>query len=46
MKAVLHESGVTHHHKSNQISQTRLNKLMKKKLAKKAKKLKNAKFIH
>ena len=38
MKAVLHESGCTHYHKSSQISQTRLQKLMKKKAEKKKKK--------
>lgn len=40
MKAVLHESGSTHHHKGNAPSQARLEKLMKKKAEKKAKKKK------
>lgn len=40
MKAVLHESGCTHYHKSNQISLDRLQKLMKKKAQKKKNKVK------
>lgn len=40
MKAVLHESGSTHYHKKKSISQTRLDKLMKKKAIKKSAKKK------
>jgi len=40
MKAVLHESGSTHYYKSKGPSQARIEKLMKKKAEKKAKKKK------
>lgn len=38
MKSVLHESGSSHYHKSKPPSQARLEKLMKKKADRKAKK--------